>query len=94
MRITDNEFAEIERVLLWLWDHSEPEPFDGISEMSGNMVIRKIWHCHGCNGEFVSKDFVPYVGYGDDPTDETFPHEKDCVYLLAKQLINDSRSNQ
>jgi hypothetical protein len=78
-----------EEALQWLWERTKEhvEPFDGVSEMCGNTVIRRIWHCWGCNGEFISKDFVPYVGYGEDPTDETFGHEPNCKYLAVKDAL-------
>jgi hypothetical protein len=81
--------AKEKALFMWLWNRADVEPFDGISEMDGNMVVRKIWHCRGCEGEFTSKDFVPYVGYGADPTDETFPHEEGCFYLAAKEMAED-----
>jgi hypothetical protein len=55
--------------------------------MNGNMVTRHRWSCWGCDAKFWSEGFKPYVGYGPDPTDETFGHKADCKYLAVKQII-------
>lgn len=61
----------------WVWRTAREAiaPFEAWAEEA---TQRAGWHCHGCDGEFIST-----WPQWEKPTDATFPHAKECQYLAA-----------
>ena len=61
----------------WLWQTARDAvaPFDAWLEEA---TQRAGWHCHGCDGEFIST-----WPKWEKPTDATFPHAAGCQYVAA-----------
>lgn len=60
----------------------ELEPFEGMFDESAQITL---WHCYGCDGEFISK-----WPRWEKPTIKTFGHNPDCKYV---QVIKRIRGN-
>jgi hypothetical protein len=68
-------------VLRWIKDKAGEslEPYGAITDLDKQ---EETWNCHGCGGEFLSR-----WPKWEKPTDATFPHEAECMYLKASRLL-------